>query len=124
MSRLRIFQVFFSLAALLFIAKPFLGFGAFNQQVRPRISNTMLVKSFTKRKPESLEEANANVESIHRILIDPLSILFSAISVLLLLLFPKIFDPAAKITGKILSDIRFSILPPEPAYLLSGKLII
>ena len=124
MSRLKAFQVFFSLAALLFIAKPFLGFGTFNQQVKPRISHTVLVKSFTKRKPESLEEANANVESIHRILIDPLSILFSAISVLLLLLFPKIFDPAAKITGKILSDIRFSILPPEPAYLLSGKLII
>jgi hypothetical protein len=124
MSRLKAFQIFFSLAALLFVAKPFFGFGAFNQQSKPRISHTVLVKSFTKRKPESLEDANANVESIHRLLIVPLTVLFSSISVLLLALFPKAFDLAAKITSKILSDIRFALLPPEPAYLLSGKLII
>ena len=124
MSRLKAFQVFFSLAALLFVAKPFFGFGAFNQQSRLHISHTILVKSFTKRKPESLEDANANVESIHRLLTDPLAVLLSAISVLLLALFPKILDFTARITGKILSDIRFALLPPQPAYLLTGKLLI
>jgi hypothetical protein len=124
MSKLKAFQIFLSLAALIFVAKPFLGFGAFNQQSKPRISHTVLVKSFTKRKPESLEDANTNIESIHRLLIDPLAVLISSISVLLLALFPKIFNLAAKITDKVICDIRFALLPPEPAYLLSGQLII
>lgn len=124
MRKLRIFRLLFSLAALLFVAKPFLGFVAFNQQVRPRISHTILVKSFTKRKPESLNEANAKAEAVHQQLSNPLLILLSAISVLLAALLPASIEQFIKLTGRLISDIRTALLPPERAFLLAGKLTI
>ncbi|MGZ3752174.1 MAG: hypothetical protein ACXVB0_18110 [Mucilaginibacter sp.] len=124
MQRLKSFRIFFSLAALLFVAKPFFGFGMFNQQLKLCIPHTILVKSFTKRKPEGLEDAKANIESIHRLLINPLAVLFSAISPLLLSLFPVVFKNGLNISAKVLSDIRYSLLPLQPAYLLLGNLII
>jgi len=122
MRKLRIIHILFSLAALLFVAKPFLGFGAFSQQTRPRISHTILVKSFTKRKPESLHDANA--EALHQQLSNPVLVLLSAISLLLALLMPLLLQILPKLTSKFVSDIRVAILPPEQAYLLAGKLII
>ena len=124
MQRLTAFRLFFSLAALLFVAKPFFGFGAATQQLRPGQAHTILAKSFTKRKPEGLEEANANIESIHKLLINPFATIFSAISVLLLTLFPFLFRKDIKLTQRVLSDIRFALLPPIDACLLTGKLII
>ncbi|MGZ3943844.1 MAG: hypothetical protein ACXVJB_02820 [Mucilaginibacter sp.] len=112
------------MTALLFIAKPFLGFGAFNQQSQPRISHTILVKSFTKRKPESLEDADAKAEAMHRQLSNPLLVLLSAISFLLAALLPASIERIIKLTGRLIADIRTALLPPERAYLLAGKLTI
>jgi hypothetical protein len=122
--RLKTFRIFFSLTALLFVAKPFLGFGAFNPQSQPRISHTILVKSFTKRKPESLEDADAKAEAVHRQLSNPLMVLLSAISFLLAALLPASIERFIKLTGRLISDIRTSLLPPGRAYLLAGKLTI
>jgi hypothetical protein len=124
MQRLKAFRLFISLAAMLFVAKPFFGFGAFSRQFHPRHVHTILVKSFTKRKPESLEEADANVGSIHRMLVNPLALLSSTISALFLSLFPSVFRDENKIANTLLSRIRFALFPPAHAYLLSGKLII
>jgi hypothetical protein len=124
MKQLKAFRIFFSLAALLFIAKPFLGFGAFYGQSHPRIEHSVLVKSFTKRMPESLAEADADAKQIHQLLADPLTILFPTISCLLLTLFPAVFKNGLKITGKVLSDIHYTLLPPQHSYLLTGKLLI
>jgi hypothetical protein len=124
MQRLKAFRLYISLAALLFVAKPFLGFGTFSRHFHPRQVHTILVKSFTKRKPESLQDADANVESIHKLLINPFAVLLSAISILLLTLFPSIFKKGNKITYEFLSQIRFALLPPERAFILAGKLSI
>ncbi|HTE01182.1 MAG TPA: hypothetical protein VK668_17975 [Mucilaginibacter sp.] len=124
MSRLTAFRLFLSLAALLFVAKPFIGFVAFNRQSQPRQVHSILVKSFSKRKPESLEEADANVEFIHKLLSNPFLVLQSAISFLLLTMFPAVFKSSIRITGETLSSLRYTLLPPEHAYLLTGKLII
>ncbi|MDB5154869.1 MAG: hypothetical protein JWR54_3620 [Mucilaginibacter sp.] len=124
MHRHTAFRLFFILAALLFIGKPFFGYGVSIRELRPRQVHTILVKSFSKRKPESLEDADANVAYLHQLLINPLAVIFSAISFLLITLFPIIFRNGPNITDKILSDIRYALLPPEPAYLLAGKLII
>jgi hypothetical protein len=124
MRKLRVAKVLFSLAALLFVAKPFLGFVAFNQQAQPRISYTILVKSFTKRKPESLHEAHAAAEAIHQQLSNPLFTLLSAISFLLAILLPVLIERSIKLTGQLIADIRTTLLPPDRAYLLAGKLII
>ena len=122
--QLKKFRWFITLAAMLFVAKPFLGFSTVNYHTHPNHIHTILVKSFSKRKPESLEEANAHVESIHKLISNPLTVLCSAISLLLVTLFPWIFRTELKITQGILSDIRYALLPPEHTYLLAGKLII
>jgi hypothetical protein len=124
MQRIAVFKLLLTLVAMVFVAKPFFGFGAINQQLRPRQTHTILVKSFTKRKPESLEEADANVEFIHQLLISPLASILSAISILLLALFPSMFKNSTNVTRRVLSDIRFALLPREHTYLLAGKLII
>lgn len=124
MQRLKTFRLFISLAAILFVAKPFIGFAAFNPSSNLRISHTILVKSFTKRKPESLQEGYASSEAIHQSLTNPLLVLLSGIVFLLALLFPFLIDRGIKLTNHILQTIHTILLPPEPAYLLSGKLII
>lgn len=122
--RLKAFRIFFSLTALLFIAKPFFGFSAFNQQTKPRISHTILVKSFTKRKPESLQDADATAEAISQKVANPLFVVLSAISLLISIALPLISGVFGKITGKIIADLRFRILPPDQTYFLTGKLTI
>jgi len=118
------FKIFFAFAALLFIAKPFFGFEVSNNHFKFHISHNILVKSFSKRKPENLEDADKNAAQIHQQLSNPLMVLLSSMSLLLLSLLPVLFDPLRKITGRILSDIRLSLFPPENTYLLVGKLII
>lgn len=117
------FKIFFAFAALLFIAKPFFGFEVASNHFKIRVSHNILVKSFSKRKPENLEDAEKSAAHIHHQLSNPLMVLLSSISLLLLSLLPALFEPI-RITDRILSDIRLSLLPPEPAYLLSGQLII
>ncbi|MFI5162760.1 MAG: hypothetical protein ACHQHN_15880 [Sphingobacteriales bacterium] len=124
MHRLKTFRLFFSLAAILFVAKPFIGFAAFNFSSHPRISYTILVKSFTKRKPETLQEGFAEAEAIYQSLSNPLLVLLSGILFLLVVLFPFLFDKGVRLTNRFLLAICASILPPGPAYLLGGKLII
>ena len=118
------FKIFFVFAALLFIAKPFFGFELSSHHFKTHISHNILVKSFSKRKPESLEDADKSAKQIHQQLSNPLMVLLSSMSILLLVVLPTLFDPLTKITGRILSDIRLSLLPPENTYLLAGKLII
>ncbi len=118
------FKILFAFAALLFIAKPFFGFQVANHHFKIRISHNILVKSFSKRKPENLEDADKSAIQIHQQLSNPLMILLCSMSLLLLSLLPALFDPLRKITDRILSDIRLSLLPPENTYLLAGKLII
>jgi len=124
MHRLRTFRLFISLAAMLFVAKPFIGFAAFSYLSYPHISNTVLVKSFTKRKPESLQDGYAKSEVIHQSLTNPLLVLLSGILFLLAMLFPFLIDKGIRLTNRILLATCAIILPPEPAYLLTGKLII
>ncbi len=124
MHRLTAFRLFFTLAALLFVAKPFFGYGISSREFHPRQVHTILVKSFSKRKPESLDDANASAERLHQLLTNPLAVLLSAISLLLLSLFPTVFKSGFNITGKVIADIRYALLPAEHTYILAGKLII
>ncbi|MBV8390866.1 MAG: hypothetical protein JO080_13770, partial [Mucilaginibacter sp.] len=68
------FKILFALAALLFIAKPFLGFEMANRHFKTDISHNILVKSFSKRKPESLEDADKNAKQIQHQLSNPLMV--------------------------------------------------
>ena len=124
MQRLKSFRLLLMLAAMVFVAKPFMGFAVLHNVLRPRQVHTILVKSFSKRKPENLEDAKDHIESLHQLLSNPLSVLLSAISVLLLTLFPLVFLNGVKLTQNLLYRIRYALIPPEHTYLLTGKLTI
>lgn len=125
MHGLKVFKIVFVFASLLFIAKPFFGFGiSANQHIKINSSHNILVKSFSKRRPESLEDADANARQIHHLLSNPLLVLVSSLSILLFSLFPAALSYCQKLTSRMLSDLLLSLLPPENTYLLVGKLII
>ena len=124
MQKLKVFQVIFTLAAIVFLAKPFLGFEAFQKITKPRIAHTVLVKSFTKRKPESLHDAYANAIRTRQNISNPPLELLASFLLFLTAVFTLISGNTLKLTASVISAFRCLLFPPEPAYLLSGKLII
>jgi hypothetical protein len=124
MQKLKSFQILFSIAALLFISKPFFGFNTIKLQSKQQASHNILVKSFSKRKPESLEDAYAKTMAVHQQLSNPLLILASAITLLLAVLLSALPEGAARLTGEAIANLKRSILPPGPVYLLTSKLTI
>lgn len=124
MQKVKIFKVIFTLAAILFLAKPFLGFEAFGQVTKPRISHTVLVKSFTKRKPENLQDAYANAQKLQQRIANPPLMLLAGLILPLSLLLSSLLDEGIKLTASTISTLRYSVISPQPAYLRSGKLTI
>jgi NADH:ubiquinone oxidoreductase subunit 6 (subunit J) len=118
MRRLAAIKLIISIAALVFVAKPFLGFHAFSKNFNPAFSHTILLKSFTKRKVETLQEFNEKAEAISKFLATPF--LLPSILFLLSLLLTAI--PGHCIA--LLRDLRTKRFPFARLYLDSGKLII
>ncbi|CAN5150091.1 hypothetical protein BH09BAC6_BH09BAC6_17160 [soil metagenome] len=124
MRLLKTARILFFFAALLFVAKPFLGFNALFHISHPARTHSILVKIFSKRKPEDLEDANQKKAAISRQLTHPPLILSSTITCLLALLFTALFKRGKLITAGSLQSIQAALFPPQPSYLLTGKLII
>ena len=124
MHKLKAFRLFFSLAALLFLAKPFVGFGIIYRQAKTIKTHTILVKSFTKRKPEGIEEADDNIRAVHQLLTNPPLFLQSAIAIVLLIFLPLTLKFYGSVINWLLYKNRHGLLPPEHTYLLTGQLII
>ncbi|HJP63437.1 MAG TPA: hypothetical protein VJ844_08335 [Mucilaginibacter sp.] len=122
--KLKIFRFAICIAALMFVAKPFIGFRTFNGHHKFHISHTILVKSFTKRKTETQEEVDARAEQVHKLITNPLLFLLPVIACLLNLLLPRRLEDVVRITRKMLSDMRSCILPPWDTCLFLGKLSI
>lgn len=116
-------QIFFCLAVLLFIAKPFLGFSMFTR-VHPPAAENIFIKAFNKRKLEYRAGGSYDISAIQKRLADPVNPLFLPLFFLLGLLFPLIFAPATNITGGLLRRIKLNLSPTKHTYLLNGKLII
>jgi hypothetical protein len=118
MHRLKAIKLCIGLAVLLFVAKPFLGFSACeaNQSIG---TYNLLTKSFTKRKTENFESAEAQKQLSQA----PVLRLFG-ITLLLIFLFPVIYKPLDVISGQYLNGLNMALAPPQPFYLLIGKLII
>jgi len=121
MQKIKTFRLIISIAALVFVAKPFAGFGTLGREFKPIVSHNILVKSFTKRKPESLEDADERLQAIHMVLTNPLMLLLPAISFFLSLLLPSVAWDRSRLTEQA---ARCMLLPARPAYLLAGKLTI
>lgn len=114
----------FSLAVLLFIAKPFIGFATLAGKKEHISSRNILVKCFAQRKPEELRDSETQHAALRVLLTNPPLQLLASITFLLALLFPFLFRNKAAVTGSILNRIHYSLIPAEHPYLLTGKLSI
>ncbi len=123
MHRLVTFKVLFVLAALLLVAKPFFGFSLFSNNIRPVRSHNILAKSFIKRKPENLQEAQQTAAAISNQLANPAERLVLLIASFLSLIIPAVFDLIDLNFGRLKSHF-LKIPPVEHTYLFTGKLII
>jgi hypothetical protein len=114
---------FLFLAVCMLVAKPFVGFSVLKHIP---ISKTpgIVVKAFTKRKQEYVEDSDFDVLAIQKRLADPILALTVLFSVLLNTLFPFLFRKVKQLTAGVLNAIHLSLFPPLHRYLLSGKLII
>jgi hypothetical protein len=115
-------KIIFCLAVLLFVAKPFIGFNLLSSAHPPIEIHNILVKCFSKRKPEELKDAELRAAAIQQQLANPPAVL--GIAIFLVFLFPFAFKPEGGVTSHFLSDIYYRLQPAECPYLLIGKLSI
>ena len=105
MHKLTSAKIFFCIAALLFVAKPFLGFTMFSRMHPPATQN-IFVKSFTKRKLEYSENSSFNMNAVQKKLADPVKQVFILFSCLLGILFPALLA-GKNITDRFLNEIQW-----------------
>ena len=116
-------KIFFCLAVLLFVAKPFLGFTMFSR-AHPPATDNIFVKAFTKRKVEDPENSNLSASAIQKKLAEPVNEFILRFSFLLCIIFPLAFADGTNITNLFLRTLKLRLYPRDPAYLLNSKLII
>lgn len=114
---------FLFLAVFMLAAKPFVGFSAV-KQIASGKTFQIIVKAFTKRKQEYVEDSEFDISTVQKRLINPIVTLTVLFSLLLNTLFPSIFRRIQQVTAGVLSNIHLSLFPPQRRYLLSGVLII
>jgi len=119
MSRIASIKIVLFFAALVFIAKPFIGFGL-SGHLRSHVKTNIFVKAFSKRK---IEDSRLAMNAIEKLLTSPLNNLFLRFSFLLSILFPLAFTSIREITGRFLRGLSLRLLPRELT-LLTGQLII
>jgi hypothetical protein len=111
-----------SIAVFLFVAKPFVGFSITPANLTAETS--ILVKSFTKRKHDYVENSSLDVKTVQKKLADPVNQLFLLFSGLLGMLFVLAFEAGPNITSDFLRKIKLALLPSRDTWLLDGQLII
>jgi hypothetical protein len=123
MNKVNSAKIFFCLAVLLFVAKPFLGFTMFSRTHPPAAEN-IFVKAFTKRKLEDPENSKFSMSAIQKKLAEPANYFLLRFTFLLSIIFPGMLFAGADITNRLLRRIQLSLTPQTYSYLLNGKLII
>lgn len=122
--RLKTLYFFFYLAVLMFTAKPFIGFSVIGVNSPLIDSHSILAKSFSKRKPEDLEDSKTKAGAIRQQLTNPPLPLLLSIMALLAFLFPFIFKRTNRIGHSLINELKNALVPAAQPYLLTGKLSI
>ncbi|WP_460680151.1 hypothetical protein [Mucilaginibacter koreensis] len=120
---MKTYKLLLAIAAILFIAKPFVGFSVYDRLGDGAQENSLMAKVFAKRKPEFLEEATAKSISIRAQLRDKAKQFTFSFQALLIYLFPLLF---------VLNGNRFrrhyqqwqTCVHTRPLYLLTRQLTI
>lgn len=118
------FKFFLFAAVFMFAAKPFVGFSFFNRIQPSWNDTTILVKAFTKRKQEYVEDSEFDIISIQQHLANPVTQVFLLFSFFLKRFFSTVSCSVKTVTNHMLTAIQLGLFPPQHRYLLGGKLII
>jgi hypothetical protein len=114
-------KYFVIIGLLMCLVKPFAGFSLCNR-ISTASDLSILVKSFTQRKQEYAENSEYDVAFIQKQLADADILLLAFFSIFNFL--PIIFSFGKIITNRIISEIHSNLFPPQPLYLLAGRLSI
>jgi len=114
--------IFLSFGVLMFVAKPFIGFRVF-KEVHHIKHISICVKAFTKRKQEYVEGSSLDVQTVLKKLKKPLDFTMLSLAVLLSIVMPVVLC-LQNLSNRILQELRDSLSPPRPFYLVNGNLII
>ncbi|HZY38872.1 MAG TPA: hypothetical protein VFE53_19565 [Mucilaginibacter sp.] len=120
MARLKIAKIMFITGALCFVARPFLGFVIFDKLHHPA-EDSILIKIFSKRKPELTEDSSFSLSAIGKKLANPDLNIYSRFNRFLDVLFPAVFPAGVHINARLLREMQ---PPARPGWLLYGKIII
>jgi len=119
MLKLKFTYSLFILAAIFFIAKPFVGFKLHQVLSNSNKAHSVCVKSFTKRKPEYLDEASIKKTAVSLQLTNPpTQLLYNILELLGLLFLPVVFLTLGR------NPLENSFYKSRFIYLLTGELII
>ena len=114
---------FLLLGAFMLTVNPFIGFNVFYQN-NSNIETNILVKAFSIRKQEYVDESDYDYNSILQRLARPYKKAVLLLAALLDALLPFALCTIGSITNRTLASIRYSLLPKTHQYLLIGALLI
>jgi len=100
-------RLIFCLAAMMFVAKPFIGF-SLPHHLKSPVKTNIVVKIFSKRK---VEDGRKAMNIIQHILSNPADILLPCIALLLSLLFPLAFLNTNESDNQLLSRLQLKLQP-------------
>jgi hypothetical protein len=121
-NKLKTAKWLFAIGVLFFVAKPFVGFAI--DASNPVSEVSILVKAFTKRKHEYVENSSLDAKTIQKKLADPVNQLFLLFSCFLAIVSALIFDTVFNVTAAFLQKTKRNLSSSPDAWLLDGQLII
>lgn len=123
MRRMQTYKLILCIAAMIFLAKPFLGFNLYEQLQDSSQENSVIVKIFAKRKPEFLEDAITKAMAFQAMIKERGVQFVLTINALLFALFPlTVFSKRSHRRSGNFAWPPLSRI--EPIYLLTGRITI
>jgi hypothetical protein len=123
-NQLQTYKLILAIAAILFIAKPFVGFGVYSALHENPHETNLLVKVFAKRKPEFMEEVVAKSVVFQTLLRDKAREFAFTINALLACIYSLFAILSISTVNRFLQSQQYSRAPAEPIYQLTRQLTI
>jgi len=119
--KLRHAKLLFLLAVCLVVARPFIGFVMNRSLVT---AHSILVKSFTKRKQEYIENGGFDIKAVQRKLADPVLHVFAPFAILSGILFLSLVIDIIEPVNRFNRMSKSGPSPTTPTWLINNQLII
>ncbi len=124
MNQLQTYKLILAIAAILFIAKPFVGFGVYSALHESPHETNVLAKVFTKRKPKFMEEVTAKSVVFQTLLRDKADAFGLTINALLACFYSLLSVLTFNAANRFLRRQPYTHTSAAPIYLLTRQLTI